>query len=565
MQVTSDNTFRRAALVLVLFAIVLSLAPDDTLPAVYFLTQDLPALIVGVTALLLVSWRLPAITLPDRSPPVWLVALLAVALALTLWAGTYLVMFDYPLTRDEHMVVFDMGVFAGGRLAQPLAPEWRAFAEALVPAFLLDVPDTPILISNYMPGNAMMRTGFATIADPALMNPVLVGVGLVALNDIAGRLFPENRSAVIVVLAGYLLSAQVLVTAMTTYAMTGHLALNLVWLALFLRGKWWQHALAMLVGMWAIGLHQIVFHPLFAGPVILTLLAQRRWALFAAYAVTYAAALLFWIAHPSLVTSAFGIVAETGSTGGIGAFWAERVVPLLLDSDPAVVSVMAFNLIRFAAWTPIFVVPFVVLAWPAIRANRGLALPLFGGIALTLAAMVILLPYQGHGWGYRYLHGLLGNFALLTGYGYVRWAAHAKKQADGAFAALAGSTALLVLPFLLWSAHNFTRPYVALEALIARQTADFVLVDTQPPSSAVDQVRNRADLGNRPILLSSRGMTADQVAEICGRGTVTLITRADFHRVGFAPDLPEESPEFAQLVRDILGRDCMKPLVAGPA
>jgi hypothetical protein len=33
--------------------------------------------------------------------------------------------------------------------------------------------------------------------------------------------------------------------------------------------------------------------------------------------------------------------------------------------------------------------------------------------------MFILLPYQGHGWGYRYLHGLIGSLSLLAGYGWI--------------------------------------------------------------------------------------------------------------------------------------------------
>ena len=68
-------------------------------------------------------------------------------LALVLWAGTYALMYNYPLTRDEHMVVFDMQIFESGRLAKPLAPEWRPYAEVLVPAFLLDVLGNALLVS----------------------------------------------------------------------------------------------------------------------------------------------------------------------------------------------------------------------------------------------------------------------------------------------------------------------------------------------------------------------------------------------------------------------------------
>jgi len=540
---------------------ILWLPKSEILSVAYFRTQDLVVACVFCIALALSAIWLPRVKIPEIAPSRLAISTLAVILALALWLGTYVVMFDYPLTRDEHMVVFDAGVFAGGELAARLPTLWKGYAEALVPAFLLDVPDNALLISSYMPGNAMMRSMFDAVADPALMNPLLAAIGLIALHDVAQRLFKDTPRVVWVALAAYVLSSQMLVTAMTTYAMTAHLALNLVWLALFLRGKWWQHMLAMMIGAWAIGLHQIVFHPLFAGPFILTLLAQRRWALFAAYSAVYAGGLLFWISYPSMMAAEYGIVAQSGSTGGVTGFILERVVSLFTEREPNGAWFMMFNLIRFIAWAPLILLPLLFFAWPAVRSSEGQALPLFAGCALTLAAMILLLPYQGHGWGYRYWHGFIGNFALLGGYGYVRWANRDENVADGAVMFLGGTTAVLVIPFLLWSAHAFTRPYVQLKQLIERQSTDFVIVDTQPPSNAVDQVRNPASLNSRPVLLSSRAMTQEQVNDICARGTVTLIARHDFHRAGFAANLPKDSPEFDALIEGIRDKPCVRPTV----
>lgn len=544
-------------LALIILTAMLSVHREDVLAVHYYWTQDLPAALVICAALALVVFWSPRVKLPDRGPSRGIVVTIAALLALGLWAGTYWLMYDFSLTRDEHMVVFDMGIFSKGELAEPLAPEWRAYAQALVPDFLLDVPGNALLVSAYMPGNSMLRAAFGSIADPALMNPLLLAVGLIALHDIARRLFADRPKAIWVVLAAYVLSAQLLVNAMTTYAMTAHIAFNLVWLALFLRGKLWQHALAILLGVWAIGLHQVIFHPLFAGPFILTLLPQRRWPLFAAYAISYAAGLIFWLDYPALVVSSFGIAAHAGSTVGIGPFLAQRVLPLLTQRSEGGSTLMGFNLLRFAAWSPIFIIPCVVMARHEIRANRGVALPLFGGIALTLVAMILLLPNQGHGWGYRYWHPVIGNFSLLAGYGYVHWAKDSANKADGAFVLLAALTALVTLPMQIWAAHTFTSPYVNLERLIGRQKSDFVLIDTQAPSDAIDLVRNQASLANRPIILSSRAMSAEQVIDICRRGTVTLITRTDFHRAGLAPNLGEASPEFEALVRVASGQSCL--------
>jgi hypothetical protein len=557
----TDAIFLRLLACVAALVAVLFLPASEILTVVYFRTQDVFVALVLCSALALSTVWLPRGRLPAFAPSQIAIGALATILALALWRGTYMVMFDYPLTRDEHMVVFDAGVFATGEWAAHLPAYWNGYAEALVPEFLLDVPDNALLISAYMPGNAMMRAAFDTFADPALMNPILVAAGLIALHDIARRIFKDNPGAIWVALAGYVLSSQVLVAAMTTYAMSAHLALNIMWLALFLRNKWWQHMLAMAIGAWAIGLHQIVFHPLFAGPFILTLLAQRRWSLFAAYSVVYAGALLFWIGYPSMIAAEYEIIAQSGSTGGILNFISDRVVSLFVERGDNGTWFMLYNVMRFVAWAPLFLLPLMFFAWPAVRSNSGQALPLFAGCMLTLAAMFLLLAYQGHGWGYRYMHGLIGNFALLAGYGYARWAERDANIADGAVILLGGVTAVLILPFLLWSAHDFTRPYVQLQQLIERQSSDFVIVDTEPPSPAVDQVRNPASLNLRPLILSSRAMTKAQADEICTRGTVTLITRQDFQRAGFVRNIPTESPKFDDLVRNIRKRDCILPTI----
>src|SRR3546814_2509369 len=71
--------------------------------------------------------------------------------------------------------------------------------------------------------------------------------------------------------------------SMTAYAMTAHFALNMVWLALFLRNDWKGHFGAAVVAFLAIGLHQLQFHPLFAAGFLFWIVLQRRWGLAAFY------------------------------------------------------------------------------------------------------------------------------------------------------------------------------------------------------------------------------------------------------------------------------------------
>lgn len=509
-------------------------------------------------ALGLAAFWWPQFQLPDRPPSASSVFMLAGLLSMALWAGTYGLMLDYPLTRDEQLVGFDAQIFASGQLAQPLPPEWQGYAKAFIPDYLLgSVPNDSLLVSTYLPGNAMLRAAFGAVADPALMNPLLWAVGFIALYDIARRLFADQPSAIWIVLAIYLLSAQVLVNAMTSYAMTGHLTLNLVWLALFLRGKWWQHLLAIAIGAWALGLHQVSYHPLFVGPFLFVLLIKRSWTLLALYTLGYTAAVMFWFSYPSLVLSSFGIEASSGATAGMVGYF-ERIWGGLGGRIDLVQSaLMEFNILRFMVWTPIFLLPLVILAWPDIKRLDGLAFALFLGIIAMLLMRTILLPYQGHGWGYRSLHGFIGSFALLAGYGYVHWAKHNRERADGTLMVLGGATAFVILPFLLWSAHQFTAPYARLSAAIERQPTDFVVVDTDTSRDARDQVRNRADLSNRPLVFASSNLGDAQLEELCERGSVTWVGAEDIAaaqlpmRAGLSPETKNLDP--AQFT------DCLQP------
>lgn len=553
-----------SALVLGYLALVPAFLHDPLVTRSYYLMQDWLGAAVYAAAMLAAAygaWRAGPGWYPRAIPGIRTVASIAAVLLLALWAGTYWIMLDYPLTRDELMAGFDAAVFTAGRLAEPVAREWRAFVPALVPDFRLPVAGDAALVSAYMPGNAAMRAAFGFLGAPQLLNPLLAALGFIAMWDAARRVFPDFAPAVWVVLAGYLLSAQVLANAMTAYAMTGHLAFNAIWLALFLRDRAWSHALAMLVGVWAMGLHQVVFHPLFVGPIILTLLARRRWALFAIYAAVYAAALVGWMLYPGLVMASAGVAPAAGAgSGGIGNFLAERVIPLVTSLNPYTLPLMIYNLLRFFVWMPAFCLP--LLLWSVRPARRGdvLAIALLGSLAVTTAAVVILLAYQGHGWGYRYWHALIPGVLLLTGYGLREWWREDRRLAANAVTWL-GAVTLLVLPFLFVTTHRFIAPYDALTRLIEGQNADFVILETDPPGSAVDQVRNRADLTNRPLIFGSHALDPEMVRELCRRGSVAFVRKRSFHLVQFGESLVDGTPAYDALERWLAAQPCWRPVV----
>jgi hypothetical protein len=550
-----------SAAIMIFFVIRLWPIHLDVVTVHYFLEQDRPILLLAAATLTTIvlterAWRgvaVPPLGLSLPTTRSWVVGFGLMSLAL--WWGTHVLMLNYPLTRDEHMVVFDMAVFAKGHLAEPLAPFWRPYAMSLTPDFLFQPEHPAALVSAYLPGNAAMRLVFSRLADPALLNPLLAAIGGLALLDIARREFRDDPAAVAVVMVLYLTSTQMLVAAMTCYAMTAHLAFNMVWLAAFLRGGRRGHAVAILVGAYACGLHQIIFHPLFAGPFLLWRSARGEWRIVLMYGAAYAVAGAGWVLYPTLVA------AQTVAPGAVtihADFLMDRVLPLLLHRDPNTMILMTYNLSRFLSWQNFALLPLVIAAWPAIRSNQGIAAPLFGGILLTIVAVgFVLLPYQGHGWGYRYLHGFIGSAALLGGYGMIGLRRHAH-AAGGIVALLTALTVLVAMPWLMTQAHRFVAPYARVDSMMAAQTTPFVLVDTSASAKMIDQVRNLPNLSNRPIRLSSRAVTPEMLAAVCRRGAVTLVTRGDMHRQGLGLDVSAESPRFEGFVRSVGMPGCFR-------
>ena len=104
------------------------------------------------------------------------------------------------------------------------------------------------------------------------------------------RLFwPGEREPAVVAALLYCASGQILLSGMTSYAMTAHLTLNLLWLWLFLLDRRGADMGALAVAFVATGLHQPLFHPLFAAPFLFGLLRDRAWLRVAFYAAGYAA------------------------------------------------------------------------------------------------------------------------------------------------------------------------------------------------------------------------------------------------------------------------------------
>ena len=501
------------ALVTMVWPLVGSLSSPQPTPVMLY-KQDLVLLPLVAIAILLFRGGKPlppVYRLPQWWGRWWWVPAVIGLFALC-YLGHYAVLWGIDLSRDEQMAVFDAKIYRSGHLAAPILPEWRGFAPALNLLFMLPIGDHAAWVSSYLPVNAGLRALVGLVTDPVVTSPVLVVIGFLALVAITRRLWPDSPGSRLAALLCYLGSSQIVLTGMTAYAMSAHLAFNLVWMLLFLRGDRIGFVGTLIVGFLATGAHQPLFHPLFAFPFVLQLVLQdhRQWRRFIAYGVAYALIVGFWLAWPVWLSGRLGAVPDRNAYEGID--YATRLMNVLTRNEVSRLWTMGANLIRFVTWQHLLLLPLMLLGtvggwrrWPLVR-------PLAVGLVLPILILGVILPWQGHGWGYRYLHPVMGSACLLAGYGWQRAEAmniDLRRLMQWTTAA----SLLVLLPLHCWMARTLMAPQAGLDRAIAALPADIVVIDFAAFSD--DLVLNAPDLSNRPIRLDGQELRPADIAALC--------------------------------------------------
>ncbi|WP_020176023.1 hypothetical protein [Methyloferula stellata] len=509
-----------------------------------FLTQD--AFWLAAVALLLGA--LAVMPLPILGPDIGAFLLRhrrAVAIGLTASvfvlgvAGTHFVFDSYYLSRDEILAEFDAVIFRSGRPVALIPPDWQAFANALAPRLMLPIDGGAGWVSGYLPVNAGFRAIISLIGDSNWTSPFLAACAIIATFGVARRLWPARPDAALVSMLLVATSSQMLVTSMTSYAMTGHLALNMIWLWFFLRNDKIGHGAAVATGFLAAGLHQLIFHPLFVLPFIVQLWETKRRKLALFYILSYAVICLFWIAYWKIVLAWGGLSPEvTEDTGPM--YFVIKVLALLTDFHWAGADLMLKNILRFVSWQSPALLPLACLAYPAIRRGTGIAGPLMAGLLLTTVAMFFLLPNQAYGWGYRYIHGLIGSAALLGGYGWIVLTDRAGKAETGACRTMlvicSAFAWFILLPAHAKQAHDYVAPYIRTLKAIRQAPTDIVVVDKSRLFFAEDLVRNDPFLRNRPKVLELTSLTEPGIDYLCAHYSVSLFGYDQATALGIAPN-----------------------------
>jgi hypothetical protein len=221
------------------------------------------------------------------------------------------------------------------------------------------------------------------------------------------------------------------------------------------------------------------------------------------------------------------------------AVWLLKVRDSLDNIGIDSVGLMAKNLVRFITWqNPLTPALAVLGILPALRL-RGPMRAMTLGVLLNLAVVAVIMPYQGHGWGYRYLHGFLGSICLLAAFAWMRL----RESLDAEAATAARHGVVLVTLFSLFvltpwrgiQANAFVTPYAeAGKAIAAAGDADVVIVDTTGLFYAVDLVRNDPFLRNTPKVLDLSAMRESDIRAVCSRNQVAIFDRTSGSRLRFA-------------------------------
>lgn len=508
----------------------LHLGNAQFLPQYFLMKQDIPALFVVLAFTLLVRGalfspvarlRLSALMASLEQVPIPAISACVVVVGV---AGAWLVFDFYPLSMDEFWARADGLIFAHGAPMAHIPAAWQSYSRALQPVFLHLLP-SGWWSSGYLPVNALIQMALGPLASP-----LLAAVSVLLAASIARQLMPEYRSAPLVCALLLASSAQLLLAAMTPYAMSAHLAFNLAWLSLILRRRASAHLLAVPIGLLAIGLHQLVFFPLFALPFLLEgfVSGERRWAV--AHGLTILAGILLWSNYDSVTAAMMSVPAAAGKARDTGAL-VGKMVAMVRTFDLRDADQMALNLLRFLLWqNPLAIVLMLASAGKVMR-DGGPLRAAWAGILLPPLFMFFVLPYQGHGWGYRYLHDELGNVALLATYAWFQIADRESSAWRAVFASALILSVGILLPLRAYQAWRQAAPYVAANRNLNRLNADVVVIDAPQHAYTWDLVRNSPLMDNSPKRLAGFMLTDDQMAILCKQYRVEFFTDADAARL----------------------------------
>jgi hypothetical protein len=476
--------------------------------------------------------------------PAWMAALVVLAVAL---AGGAALFHSVGLSMDEFAASFQARIFASGRVQAEVPAEWRGLAPWMTPVFVNYKPVSGAWVSSYLPVYSAIRAVFSLARAEWLTNPALASLTVLLLVAVARRIWSGDRQVrtAAFALLFLLFSAQFLVTSMGAYSMAAHLCLNLLWLWLYLRKDTASLAAAPWIGVLALGLHNPIPHALFVAPFLVRLTRERRFWWAAYYGIVYVAGATGWYHWLEFVqTDVNGVKAVIGAGeagGGVGG----GVLHTFALPNLFRWFVQGMSLSLLFSWeTPAVAVflPIALMGWRRLSAvERDLAAGLIG----TWCFYAFFDADQGHGWGYRYMHAVLGNAVLLAASGADEvWRGGREALVGRLVVASALLTVVVQWPLRAAQTERFVRPYAATFEYAATRPAEVVTVDPASGWYARDFVRNDPFLSATPKFVGLgvvRGRRPDpRDLPVSAHGRVHLLTAKDLARLGVPAFVPAD-------------------------
>jgi hypothetical protein len=341
------------------------------------------------------------------------------------------------------------------------------------------------------------------------------------MGALSRKILPEEKSASFLGIVLLASSTQFLITSMSFYSMPAHLFLNLLWLYAYTRDDKRGFLVAPWIGALALGVHNPFVHALFVSPFLLRLIKDKKIGRGIYFALVYGFACLGWflwmkVTRPSMAT---------GHDLRIFEF------PALYQGI-----IQLMNITLMLSWQSA-ALPFLFI-WNARNWNNltPFMRDLLWGCILTFLFYLFFPDDQGHGWGYRYMYGVLGNMVLLAVAGW-----HHLKNAAGVhrarqFVWISVIFALLIqLPIRCIQVEGFVRPFVHAMNFIESSPEEFVLIDHTKVWYSQDLIRNDPFLRNKPKVLYAPKLSEKEKQKLCTMGSVRFIEPEELIKLGLKP------------------------------
>jgi hypothetical protein len=510
--------------------------PHNTNVFYYLYCHNEPAMLVLfllLSAILLVAIRfnwLDSIRFPDFVSSskggirgIFLVSLVVFSTCLI---GTFVVFHNFPLSMDEYMADFQARIFAAGKIKAAIPLEWQKYGLALAPIYSIYNPHDHTWMSTYLPVYALLRTPFQILGVTCILNPLLAASSIIVLAGVCRNLWPGNLTRMWIAVIILATSSQFLITSMTAYSMPAYLFLNLLWLYFYTAKTRTASLLVPWVGFFAIGVHHPHVHLLFAAPFFIRLVMEKNIRKVCYWGSVYGAGVLFWIGWMAMSRDA---LVAPGLPSALTYFGIPRLRQVITQ-------LAALNL--FLSWQPYILVLLVYLFFSDWSKASPLLRDLAWGVLLTMLFHLFFLDNQGHGWGYRYCHSILGNFALMSVAGFYRMMDLLGRRTSNFLMCLSILLALFIqMPARSWQARGFTTPFYKSASLLASRPENIVILQANLFWYYWDSVRNDPLFRIKPVIIDANRLATSDVALLKARYTYWQPSFSDFAGFKILPNL----------------------------